>query len=90
MACTKDGSKSFRGIVTKADNCCSVRGGGRLYSINLIGTDSALTAALPAGISLGDTIAFHIHTADTTPAMICLAICSMPEIVQLSEVRKVR
>jgi len=64
--------------------------GGRLYKVNIIGMDSTLTTALPAEISLGDTIAFNIHAVDTAPVMICLAICPMPEVVQLSEVSKAR
>ncbi|WP_211303455.1 hypothetical protein [Chitinophaga ginsengisoli] len=54
-----------------------------------MGTDSTITTVLPAEISLGDTIAFNMHATDTPPAVLCLAICLVPEMVRLSDVSKV-
>lgn len=90
LSCSKETNRSFKGIVTEADNCCSSTEGGRLYKVNIIGTDSTVTTVLPAAINLGDTIAFNMHAADTPPAVLCLAICLMPEMVRLSDVSKVQ
>ncbi|PWV49712.1 hypothetical protein [Chitinophaga sp. S165] len=90
LSCSKETNKSFRGIVSAADNCCSSAEGGRLYKVNIIGTDSTITTVLPAEISLGDTIAFNMHGTDAPPAVFCLAICLTPELVQLKDVSKVR
>jgi len=89
LSCSKERSRSFKGLVAAADNCCSSIEGGRLYKVNILGTDSTITTVLPAEISLGDTIAFNMHATDTPPAAICLAICLMPEMVCLSDVSKV-
>lgn len=90
LSCSKEKSRSFEGVVTTADNCCSSAEGGRLYKVNILGTDSTITTVLPVEISLGDTIAFNMHATDTPPAVLCLAICVMPEIVRLSDVSKVQ
>jgi hypothetical protein len=90
LSCSKETNRSFKGIVSAADNCCSSVEGGRLYKVNIIGTDSTITTVLPAEISLGDTIAFNMHGTDMPPAIICLAICMTPEMVQLSDVSKVQ
>lgn len=89
LSCSKERGRSFKGLVAAADNCCSSTTGGRLYKVNILGTDSTITTVLPAEISLGDTIAFNMHATDTPPAAICLAICMTPEMVCLSDVSKV-
>lgn len=63
--------------------------GGKLYKINIIGTDSTITTVLPTAYKLGDAIAFNIHTTDTPPAILCLAICITPELVKLSDVTRI-
>ncbi|MCF6402654.1 hypothetical protein L3C95_11110 [Chitinophaga filiformis] len=90
LSCSKENGRSFKGVVTTADNCCSSTEGGRLYKVNILGTDSTVTTVLPAEINLGDTIAFNMHATDTPPAVLCLAICVMPEMVRLSDVSKVQ
>ncbi|SHM83297.1 hypothetical protein [Chitinophaga sp. CF418] len=90
LSCSKENGRSFKGVVSTADNCCSSIEGGRLYKVNILGTDSTITTVLPAAINLGDTIAFNMHATDTPPAVLCLAICPMPEMVRLSDVSKVQ
>jgi hypothetical protein len=86
LSCSKENGRSFKGIVTAADNCCASTEGGRIYKVNITGTDSTITTILSSEYQLGDVIAFNIHATDTPPAVICPAICMMPEMVALSDV----
>ncbi|WP_044220213.1 hypothetical protein [Chitinophaga pinensis] len=63
--------------------------GGRIYKVNIVGSDSTVTTVLPADYKLGDAIAFNMHINDTPPAILCLAICTMPGLVKLSDVTRV-
>jgi len=89
FACSKEHNRTFKGIITESDNCCSSMEGGRIYKVNIVGSDSTVTTVLPAAYQLGDAIAFTMHTNDTPPAILCLAICTTPQLVKLSDVTRV-
>lgn len=89
LSCSKENGRSFKGMIAATDHCCSSMEGGKLYKINMIGTDSTINTVLPADYHPGETIAFNIHPTDTPPAIMCLAICTMPQIVKLSDVTRI-
>ncbi|MBW8685039.1 hypothetical protein [Chitinophaga rhizophila] len=87
-SCSKDNNRTFKGIVTEADNCCSSPEGGRIYRINIAGTDSTIATLVASDLKPGDAIAFNIQRHGTPPAVYCLAICTMPRLTTISDITR--